>query len=64
MNNKNSNSSTWIAVVIVVLGILLGAATCSDSGSSRSSTPWGKLGVSESEYNAVYNHYKYGTPIN
>ena len=63
MNNKNSNGSTWIAIVIVAAAVLLGAVTCSDSGSSRSSTPWGKLGVSEREYNSVYNHYKYGTPI-
>ena len=45
---------------MVVLAINIGIATFSYSCSSSSSTPWGKLGVSKSEYMQVYNYYKYG----
>lgn len=61
--NNGSGKGNWLVIIIVIIAIIMGVASCSGGGSSSKSTPWGKLGVSKNEYESVYNHYKYGTPI-
>lgn len=52
-----------LIITIVVFVVMLIVAFGSSSGSSNKNQPWKELGVSESEYKKVYNHYKYGTSI-
>ena len=57
-DNKKGLKIAFGAMCVVFI-ILVAIAFISD----QNSKPWKKLGVSESEYKKVYNHYKYGTPI-
>ena len=52
------SDGTWGLVLVVVIAIVFAVISFTDDSSS--STPWGKLGVSKSEYEQVYNYYKYG----
>lgn len=52
------SNGTWGLVLVVVIAIVFAIISFTDDSSS--STPWGKLGVSKSEYEQVYNYYKYG----
>lgn len=52
------SDGTWGLVLVVVIAIVFAIISFTDDSSS--STPWGKLGVSKSEYEQVYNYYKYG----
>lgn len=57
-------TASCLVIIIVIVAIIVGVVLLFKScDSSSSSTPWEDLGVSKSEYDKVYNHYKYGTPI-
>lgn len=59
MNDGGNGGGAIIAIIVVIIMFF---TMCSDGGSSGShrDEPWKDLGVTEREYNQVYNYYKYG----
>lgn len=61
-------ASAVLIVILLAAGLMLSSLqscspSCSSGSKYNSSRPWEELGVTKSEYESVYNHFKYGTPI-
>jgi len=62
-NDTNTDGSGCMTIVALIIIIVIFFTMCSGGGSSSSSyrdEPWRELGVTEKEYNQIYNYYKYG----